>query len=358
MRSLVRVLLLLLISMSFVTAMLKSNSKTTRTKPDPEILKDSSTDEDDNETASVSMEGTSEEESEEDRSEFYSNSKADIMKAWRAAAKLTDRNPDIWRKDKNNNVILTQACALSSPLAFRALVKIDENSGGISFEAIQEEYYGEDDEDNHENALKYRPKDQEQDDFLSLMEIAFNGHVSDDRGDSYCWVPSLIHQDLFLRHDSARRWHANLFSKDFKYGMAGHNLAFQQMGVGLKDVRHYSEKVLDSLNQVHDFMFIKNYQSQCSDLVGQINFVEDKAKLAEKIKNNWGLPRVDDFIDPKTVKKTVIPIIAKPKKTVTTKSVSLSDQDWPSLSMTAAPPANGKTKAPKTTKTTRRVIDI
>ena len=93
-------------------------------------------------------------------------------------------------------------------------------------------------------------------------------------------------------------------------------------------------------------MYIHNYQSQCSDVISHINYVEDPAKLTEKMKNNWGLPRVDDFIDPKTIVNKAA-TVAKPKKIsssssgvaiskkVLTKPI-LTEQDWPSLPMSTA----------------------
>lgn len=358
MRSSSRVLLLLLISVTFVAAIIESNGKPLKIKPELEISRESEAKEEDFERASISIIGTSENDVEpnEESNEFFSVSKADIESAWKVANKLYNRNPAIWRKDKKDNIILYGDYTISSPLAYRALVKPADNGGAsVSFEPVQQEYYGEGDEDNHANALKYKAKDQEQDDFLSLIEIALNGNVSDDYGKSYCWVPSIIHQVLFLRHDDARRWHMNLFNKDFKYGMAGHNLAFQHMGIVLKDIRRIPEKILNSLDQINDLVYIHNYQSQCSDVIGQIMYVEDPNKLNEKRKNNWGLPKVDDFIDPETIinnsavmakAKIGSPLngsIAGNKVKIATKSV-LNDHEWPSLQM---PTAAGKSKLTK-----------
>jgi hypothetical protein len=354
MRYFLQLLLLQLIPFNFVAAMLKSGTKTNKLKLEPEIKIDSKSDNEENETSSVSTSGSSEEESVEVVNELYSTSKTELQKAWNSAIKLDNRNPAIWRKDRMNNVILSCDYTKSSPLAFYSLIKVDENGFGssVNLEAIQVEYYGVGDEDNHENALKYKAKDQEQDDFLSLIEIALNGNVSDDRGDSYCWVPSSIHQDLFSRDVLARRWHSSLFSQDFKYGMAGHNLAFKHMGIRLKDVRNYAERVLDSLDPINDFMYINNFQNQCFYVIGQINYTEDSEKLAEKIKNNWGLPRVDDFIDPSAVVVTKSKtVVSKPKKAAAkTNSLrpkpNLNEEEWPSLSMPTAI-SNKKIKATK-----------
>ena len=342
-----QVLLLLLIAITLVTAVKKSSPKTTVRNTTVSVADAS---DGDSETVSVSGSRTSGESEQSDteapKKEYFSTLGKDIKKAWDSAIKLVNRNSNIWRKDKKGNVILSRDYTKSSPLAFLALVKSDENGNAVDFEAVQEEYYGEGDEDNHLNALKYKAKDQEQDDLLSLIEIALLGNVSDDHGNSYCWVPSLIHQDLFLRHDSARRWHASLFNSDFKYGMAGHNLAFQHMGVGLKDVRRFTERVLDTLDQVNDLMYIHNYQDQCSDVVSQINFVEDKAKRAEDVKNNWGLPRVEEFIEPKPAVVFGKPVVAKSKKLTQTVSTTVApvkkptqrfnENDFPSLSMSSS----------------------
>lgn len=290
----------------------------------------------------------------------FAISKDDMKKAWNSARTLTDRNPKIWRVDKQNNIILSSDLTISSPLAFKALIKVSP-TGSCGLEAVQEEYFGSAHASNHLNGLKYLPNDTNQDHLLSLIEIALLGNVSDDRGESYCWVPSSIHQDLFKRHDAARRWHMRLFDYDPKYGMAGHNLVFQHMRVALKNIKHFPESVLDSMDQIHTTMYIHNYQSQCSDVVDQIFFPIDSAREAEEIKNNWGLPRVSQFIEPgeASVSTTIRPVqVIKSKKlttAVTTAAAvnkpkpssapyaSLSELEWPSLSA-------GETSKPKVTK--------
>ena len=352
------------------------NDVVKKVKEQPEVV-----DEDD-ETEDETEDKESEASFDEEEPEFvFAETKNDKIKAWNLATRLTDRNPKIWRVDRQNNVILSCDYTISSPLSFKALVK-EEQSGFVSLEAVQGEYYGVDDESNHKNALKYRPKDQEQDDLLSLIEIALLGNVSDDRGESYCWCPSSIHQDLFLRDDAARRWHRKLFDYDFKYGMAGHNLAFQHMNVALKDVRHLPESTLDRMDQKNTLLYIHNYQSQCSDAINHINFNGNAAKRAENIKNNWGLTRVTEFVDhpirttfaPAPVtRKAVVPkaktlassIANAPKKPTTTVtnangntgSLSMSEIEWPSLSALSS---NEKAPAKKAKVVKKKpvVIDI
>ena len=296
---------------------------------------------------------TSHEESDEEEAEFqFSFSKYDISKAWDAADHLDGRNPSIWRLDDQNNIILSRKLTLSSPLSFQALIRKNSN-GEVSFEAVQKEYYGADNLGNHKNALKYIAKDQTQDDLLSLIEIAILGHVSDNNHDPFCWCPSSIHRDLFERDVAARRWHKKIFESELKYGMAGHNLAFNHMGVFLKDVRSLPERTLEMMDQKNTFLFIRNFQPECSEAVGLVVFNEDPATREEKIKTNWGLPRVAKFVErlarssgtsvPSSVlKKSIISksksktlsssIASPPPKNTATGSLPLSENDWPSLS--------------------------
>lgn len=299
-------------------------------------------------TSSYSYSETSDNEfGETGAAEYYSKNKADIKKAWSMAKPIPLRSPDLWKEDNYGNIILSSSYTISSPLAFKALVK-KSKEGNIKFEATQEEYYGENDEDNFAHALKYKAKNMEQDYFLSLIEIALKGHVTNDDGESYCWCPSSIHQDLFLRNERARTWHRNLFSYDFKYGMAGHRIIFQQMNVGLKDIRKYKDNVLDELDQVNDFMYIHNHQPQCSDVVKLINFGADDPEITKDINNNWGLPIITSFID--DIDSTNINASAsKPKPLLFKQNISkeppaLSENNWPSLSESFSTGKNKKRK--------------
>lgn len=348
------------------------------TEEDDEEKKEKESEGDEGEMADRGPSSSSQENDDSDNvvPEFeFALSKSDVLKAWDSAARLTNRNPKIWRVDKGNNVILSRQYTISSPLSFQALINEDPN-GMISFEAIQGEYFGSNSENNHKNGLKYRPKDQNQDDLLSLIEIALLGNVSDDIGDSYCWCPSSIHQDLFARDVTARRWHKKLFDAEFKYGMAGHNLAFQHMKVALKDVRHFPESTLNALDQKNTLLYIHNYQPQCSEVVKTVNFAEDgdAARRVENIKTNWGLTRVCEFIEksdrsifnpPSAVtKKSVVikpkqrilasSIVNPPKKSTVaaaTASMSMSENEWPSLSSSLSALSSNETTAKKKTKT-------
>ena len=288
----------------------------------------------------------------------YSEDKIKMSEAWISATKLTDRNPKIWRVDNHNNVILTNKCTISSPLAFRALMKTNiDNREGIKFEAVQMEYIN----GNQGNGLKYLAKNDNQDNLLSIIEIALKGHVSDNKGLSYCWCPSNIHQDLFSHSSSARAWHTRLYNYETKYGMAGHNIIFQDMGIGLKDIRHIPEHRLDAFNQVYDFMYIQNFQPQCSDVVNVIDFEDDTIKRAHDMNNNWGLPRVTPFITVSSSSSASSTSILNPKKVPAissyasaTKSpyknklmssVVMNDNDWPSLSVSSSGESNKKLKA-------------
>ena len=275
---------------------------------------------------------------ENNATEYYSKKKADIEEAWSLAKTIAFRSSDLWKLDNYGNVILSSSYTISSPLAFKALVK-KSKEGNIRFEATQEEYYGENDEDNFAHALKYKAENMEQDFILSLIEIALKGHVTNDNGESYCWCPSSIHQDLFLRNERARTWHRNLFANDCKYGMAGHRNIFQQMNVGLKDIRNYKDNILDGLDQVNDFMYIHNYQPQCSDVVKLVNSGSDDSEITKEINNNWGLPIISSFIDDDDLKirnNLVSTSISKPKpkQSLFKQNIpqALSEDDWPSLS--------------------------
>lgn len=314
----------------------------------------------------VEEKGDDEEKNQFEEFEFSFN-KLDKIKAWESARHLTNRNSDLWRVDPQDNIILSHKFTKSSPLAYRTLVIKSDDS--FSYEAVQSEYYGSDTSINHKSALKYRPKDQDQDDILSLIEIALLGNVSDENGESYCWCPSSIHQDLFKRNDAARRWHSKLFANNFKFGMAGHNLAFQHMGVGVKKVDQYDENMLNIMDQKNTFLFINNYQEECSQLIRTINFNDDEVERSKKIKNNWGLPvvasfigsgagfsfasrtpsltlRPDRFVHPQTKLKSAITKKYTPKSTLSaasasassssTSSLPLYEQEWPSLSSTSA----------------------
>lgn len=356
MRSFLQVLLCVLICVTVVTAMIRSNPRNSTAKRKSKNNSESGSDCDDDEVVVKESSSPFNNETEEEASEYFSPNLADIKTAWNKAAKLANRDPKIWRKDKRGNVILSKDYTISSPLAYRALVKNPENKNLLDFEAVQEEYYGEHYEDNHANGLKYKAKDQNFDDLLSLFEIAFNGNVNDEKGGSYCWVPSKIHQDLFSRHDDARIWHMGMFNNDAKFGMAGHKIAFQQMGVDLKDIRHLSEKRL-SMNLVNTSMYIHNFQYQCSEVVSQIHFEDDPTERAKNIKNNWGLPLVAEFVETKpfTLKpgagvisksklnsnKSAQPASSNSNRGAASKSAGLSDQDWPSLT-----PASGNKSKP------------
>ena len=262
-------------------------------------------------------------ESDENEPEYeFADSKTDIDKAWNLASRMKNRNPKIWRLDRQRNVILSGEYTICSPLSFKALINEKADSKSVPFEAVQNEYYGVNNANNHKTALKYRPNDQEQDDLLSLIEIALIGNVSDNFGESYCWCPSSIHQDLFIRDDAARRWHKKLFDYDTKYGMAGHNLAFQHMKVSLKDIRHFPETTLNMMDQKNTFLYIHNYQSQCSEVISQVGFIEDAGKRADKINLNWGLTRVTEFVDQPIICKTAA-ISTVTKKSVVSKSRTL-----------------------------------
>ena len=273
----------------------------------------------------------------------FSFVKTEALKAWSSANKISGRNPNIWRLDKKKNIILSNDFTISSPLAFRALIQEDP-IGSRSFLAVQGEYFGAEDDNNHINGLKFKPKDKAQDDLLSLIEIALMGNVSDDQGEPFCWCPSLIHQDLFGRDVHARRWHKQIFDLDPKYGMAGHNLAFQHMRIALKNVKFIPEGALDSMNQMHTTMYIHNYQSQCSEVIDQVHFLIDSIKNAQDVNNNWGLPRITSFIDTgdlispsfsvlKTNKpKTLIRSSAIKYSNSVKSTMSVSELEWPSLS--------------------------
>lgn len=330
-----------------------------------EILVEETPDQDSSSSASGSLENEDQTdkstESDNEEPEFeYSISNSDAAKAWKAAARLANRNPKIWRLDNQNNVILSREYTRASPLSFNALIKKDSSEWEI-FEAVQSEFFGLNNENNHKNALKYRAKDQSQDDLLSLIEMALFGNVSDDFGESYCWCPSSIHQDLIGRDVVARRWHHKLFDSDFKYGMAGHNLAFQHMQVYLKDVRRISENVLNNMDQKNTLLYIHNFQPQCSEVVKSISFTVDAKKEAENVKTNWGLTRVSAFLEqadknapvPSAVMKKAA-AVPKPKQALSVSaaypptksasaSMSVSENEWPSLS----PGPSHKTKSTK-----------
>lgn len=281
---------------------------------------------------------------------FFSLDKYDMKKAWNSATTLTDRNPSIWRVDNNNNIILFNGYTKSSPLAFRALL-IESPTGIRSLEAVQKDHL-----DIVKGGLRYIPKNQEQDDLLSLIEIALIGGVSDDRGEPYCWCPSSIHQDLFRKDANARRWHMDLYNNDLKYGMAGHNIAFQHLRIALKDINNIPLDILNAKDQMHTTMYIHNFQPQCSDVVGSINFRLNQAQWESDLKSNWGLPVVSEFVVRSTSSYTMTPgfkpstshlnkLISSSsssikKKSITKKasaqssseSLSFSENEWPSLS--------------------------
>lgn len=242
-------------------------------------------------------------ESDEENSEYFVANPVKLKSAFEAAKIVPNRSPSIWRIDKFGNVILSVALTNSSPLSFKAVTK-KQDGKFLPIEAVQSEYFGEGNDDNHANGLKYVSKDSGLDDLMSLIEIALTGNVNNENDDSICWCPSLIHKSLFKRGHEARRWHFKVTSSDPKYGKSGHDLAFAHMGINLKKgIYNYSkeEHELNKFDPIHDFMFIKDYQDQCSDVINPLKFkIEELEKLKDLKKNNWGLTRVTEFIDPVT----------------------------------------------------------
>ena len=227
---------------------------------------------------------------------------------------------------------------------FQALVKgLEENA--VHFEAVQSEYYGAEDEDNHKSALKYKEKNHEFDSVLSLIEIALNGYVSgDSNGDSVCWTPSQVHQDLFSRDHYARLWHRRVKKDHSSYGKAGHFMVFGPMNVSLKDVGQFTEEQLKALDPKNDFLYIHNYQPECSDYVGPVTdarYADSDSKRKEEINRNWGLPVVASFVE----ESPAVIAASKPKfARPIPKSLKLSEENWPSLGTVSTKSKGGQVK--------------
>lgn len=227
--------------------------------------------------------------------EHHSVNFKDLQSAWFSATTIPNRDPQFIRVDSAGNVILGRNFSKNSHLSGIAL--FDEESK--TFPALQQEYYGKGNDDNHENALKYAPKDQSQNAFLDLLEISLRGHLQDGSSEPICWTPSEIHQTMFRFDYSAVEWHKRLFSNNKEFGLLGHNAIFQPMKVFLKR-NTLPEQLLRSSDATKTLMFIHNQKPQCSAILDVFDKPEDTSQVQVDIKNNWGLPRVLSFLRRKT----------------------------------------------------------
>lgn len=277
--------------------------------------------------------------SDEESPEYIAVKPVHVRSAWNSANTIPGRDAGIWRLDSRNNVIIAQGISRSSPLSFSALVKLPEDGTEATFEAVQSEYYGADDEDNHANALKYNANSSEFESVLSLIEIALYGHVSNDQGESVCWCPSQIHQDIFARSDSARRWQLKVQNRPSGFGRAGHFLIFDTMGVSLKDIRNFSEHELDTNISKSDFVYVHDYQGECADSINPVTdarYADSETKYKRDVKSNWGLPVVTSFIAEEKNSFAVSKSYSAPRTTRSSTALALNEDNFPSLSSVPA----------------------
>ena len=241
--------------------------------------------------------------------EYHSTNYKDIQAAWFAASTIPNRDPRFIRVDPFGNIILGREFSKHSHFGWIALVNLETKK----FTAVQKEYYGRDNDDNHENALKYNSKDSSQDAFLDLLEIGLRGHLQDEQSEPICWTPSEVHQSLMRFDVAALDWHKRLFSKHKNYGMHGHNTIFQPMEVHLKQ-HSLTEQMLRLSDPLKTLIRVQNFRRQCSAIMDIFDAPEDTEKVKEEVKNNWGLPRVASFLKRKPqVPVNSAPRVSKPK---------------------------------------------
>lgn len=238
--------------------------------------------------------------------EFYSLNYKHVQSAWFSAQTLPGRDPQFVRVDPYGNVILGRSFSKRSHLSWIAV--LDGKTGNAV--AVQQEYYGRGNRDNHAGALKLKTTDPDQlKSFLDLLEIGIRGHLRDEDSRPACWTPSEVHQSLMKFDNSALQWHRGLFEKDKTLGMHGHNTIFQPMEVYMKRFTG-DDRYLALSDPLRTLMVVYDDKPQCSAVIGTFAAPEDQVKVLEDVKRNWGLIRVELFTSNRLPASALIPVTA------------------------------------------------
>lgn len=152
---------------------------------------------------------------------------AEISQAWNSARTISGRNPNNFRLDKENDVIISSQLSKGSPISFCAAKKM--GNGAETFIPVRNG-------NGQGSALRYNF---EAENIMNLIEIALVGYVSDERGKPACFVPSEIHTSIIQNDQSALEWQIELFKNNPINGRYGHEAVFDEMGLKLNNIYRY-----------------------------------------------------------------------------------------------------------------------
>lgn len=206
-------------------------------------------------------------------STVYSPTPGEYEAAWNSAAPIDHRNPNIWRVDKNSNIIMSRNYARNCPISFDVYT---ENSGKLRNKPQAKL-------NNFATPWAFIPQAEL---LMNIIEIGLIGYVTDEMGNPICWTPSKIHNDFMVTDEDSisEQWVQNAQSIP-KNGLLGHIYIFGDMGIFIrKDIG--ARTIIGSINIGETVPFT------CSDYVS--NFV-----LRPIIVNDVS-PDSDDEVEGKT----------------------------------------------------------
>lgn len=147
---------------------------------------------------------------------------SDSQKAWKAARTIKNRSPDVWRLDRDGNVIIAETLSRQSIISYAPHIE----TSGIMRDEPQAVHNGVCD------SLPYVPQVEH---LMNLVEIALVGYISDGL-EPLCWTPSEIHHGLLSSppETAAEEWRNNCCSRDGIFGRYGHESIFGEMEVKLQ----------------------------------------------------------------------------------------------------------------------------